>query len=90
MMNKENKNEMLEEMVIDALDVQGNSTPVAVSKYIWDVFGSQLKASGDLLYTWQYDIRWAVQRLSKAGKVFIDTTCKPTIWSLTYENVEGY
>ena len=38
-----------------------------VSKAIWEAHQSDLAASGDLFYTWQYDVRWAAQKLRESG-----------------------
>lgn len=40
-----------------------------MSKYIWDKYEQELKASGSMLYTWQYDLRWAAQRLRNEKKL---------------------
>lgn len=54
--------------VIKALQSQnGVGWPREVSKYIWDNYQSELMKSGDLLYTWQYDVRWAAQMLRNEG-----------------------
>lgn len=45
----------------------GKGWPKDVSKYIWDNYESELRASGSLLYTWQYDVRWAAQKLRNDG-----------------------
>lgn len=34
----------------------GCGWPKDVSKYVWDNYESELKALGDILYTWQYMI----------------------------------
>ena len=38
-----------------------------VSKYIWEHYEDELRQSGDLFYTWQYDVRWAAQKLRNRG-----------------------
>lgn len=45
----------------------GAGTPVQVSREVWRQHESDLRNSGDLFYTWQYDIRWAAQRLRNDG-----------------------
>ena len=45
----------------------GRGWPREVAKYIWHNYESELRASGDLMYTWQYDVRWAAQSLRDAG-----------------------
>jgi hypothetical protein len=38
-----------------------------VAKEIWRAHESDLRSSGDLFYTWQYDMRWAANRLRRQG-----------------------
>ena len=54
----------LRDWVIEALGALGGSGSVtAVSREVWDRHERELRESGDLFYTWQYDIRWAGQTL---------------------------
>ncbi|MDE3021824.1 MAG: hypothetical protein KGI54_08190 [Pseudomonadota bacterium] len=56
--------------IIEALrSMKGKGWPKDISKYIWEHYEPELKASGSLLYTWQYDIRWAAQSLRISGKL---------------------
>lgn len=56
--------------VIEALKYLGGSGWLKdVSKYIWDKYEQELKASGSMLYTWQYDLRWAAQQLRNEKKL---------------------
>jgi hypothetical protein len=41
----------------------GKATLLEISKYVWDNYESYLRNHGDAFYTWQYDIRWAGQKL---------------------------
>lgn len=62
--------EMMKLWVIEALnDLGGAGWPKDVSKYIWDKYEQELKASGSFLYTWQYDVRWAAQQLRNENKL---------------------
>ncbi|MDB5540148.1 MAG: hypothetical protein JWQ89_1875 [Devosia sp.] len=45
----------------------GRATIVEVSKHIWENHEKDLRASKDLFYTWQYDMRWAAQDLRRTG-----------------------
>lgn len=45
----------------------GKAKLVTVSKFIWANCKSELENSGDLFYTWQYDVRWAALQLRKEG-----------------------
>ncbi len=54
--------------IVDCLkSLGGKGWPKDVSKYIWENHELELRASGDLLYTWQYDVRWAAQKLRNSG-----------------------
>ncbi|MFT4150441.1 MAG: hypothetical protein QM656_09605 [Paracoccaceae bacterium] len=45
----------------------GSAKLVEVAKYIWENHEQELRSSGDLFYTWQYDMRWAATSLRRAG-----------------------
>lgn len=54
--------------IIEALkEMNGKGWPKDVAKYVWQNYENVLKNSGDSLYTWQYDLRWAAQSLRKDG-----------------------
>lgn len=56
----------LVEWVVEALKANGNqASVVTVSRFIWQHHERELRESGDLLYTWQYDVRWAATTLRK-------------------------
>lgn len=58
----------LKEIVVEAIKANGGqSTYVQIAQYIWQHYEPKLRASGDLFFTWQYDIRWAVPTLRKSG-----------------------
>lgn len=59
---------IMKNWIIEALNhLGGKARPRDVSKYIWEHYETELKNSGDSLYTWQYDIRWAAQSLRNEG-----------------------
>lgn len=73
----------LTDWVIDALEANsGQSTIVQVCKHIWSNHEGELRSSGDLFYTWQYDVRWAATRLRKQGKMRGKDTSPRGIWDL--------
>lgn len=44
--------------VIEALRTLGNTgTVLEVTKRVWETHERDLQESGDLFYTWQYDVR---------------------------------
>ena len=56
----------LQEWTIEALEAHGGSASIVqICKHIWQQHKSELEASGDLFYTWQYDMRWAGDKLRK-------------------------
>lgn len=60
----------LKGLVLEALKANGGSTRVVeVYKYILENYEVDLRSSGDLFYTWQYDVRWAAQKLRYSGKL---------------------
>ncbi len=68
-------NALLKAWVIEALgELGGKGSVVQVAEHIWKHHENDLRAQGDLFYTWQYAMRWAAQvaqhegKLSKAGK----------------------
>jgi len=55
--------------VCDALADLGPSTVPRIAQHIWEHHEAELRASGDLFYTWQYAMRWAGQILQNEGKL---------------------
>lgn len=73
--------------VLEALkSLGGKGWPVEVSKYIWGHYEKELKKSGNMLYTWQYDIRWAAQSLRNEGKLKPVNNRRDLPWELTNLN----
>ena len=56
--------EVLQKWVIDALRANGGTASIVqAAKYLWANHEQELRASGDMFYTWQYDMRWACTKL---------------------------
>jgi hypothetical protein len=73
----------LQEWVVQSLRDQGGAARVPdIAKGIWDKHEAELRASGDLFYTWQYAMRWAAQQLQQRGQLKKDSP-KKGHWSLT-------
>jgi hypothetical protein len=71
----------LPEWVLEALEELGGSAhAVEVAKVVWRRHEPELRASGDLFYTWQYDLRWAGTTLRKQG--FLSENSRGEKWSL--------
>ena len=73
----------LEEWVIEVLRRHGGSAYlVDICRWIWTEHEGDLRASGDLLYTWQYDVRWAAHRLRRRGELRAATESRRGVWEL--------
>lgn len=73
----------LVEWVEDALRRTGGEAGVVeVARAIWDKHEEELRKSGDLFYTWQYDMRWAAQKLRNDGKLAPTDQTKKGRWAL--------
>lgn len=60
--------EDLKKWVVEALKENGGQAAlIDVAKHIWMHHEKELRASGDLFYKWQYDMRWAAMVLRKQG-----------------------
>ena len=46
---------------------EGEATVIDVARHIWENHEHELKLSGNLFFTWQYDMRWAALKLRKSG-----------------------
>ena len=60
----------------------GEARIVEVAKHIWEHHEADLRASGDLFYTWQYEMRWAATRLRDQGKVAAPEASPRGTWAL--------
>ncbi len=63
-------------------DNGGQSTIVQVAKHIWEHHEVDLKNSGDFFYTWQYEMRWAAQKLRNAGQLTLGRENGRNVWQL--------
>jgi hypothetical protein len=69
--------------VRDALTQQGGSASIVhVCRHIWQVHEMELRMSGDLFYTWQYDVRWAAYQLREAGVMKPEKESPKGVWQL--------
>ena len=68
----------------DALtSLSGKGRIPELCKYVWDNHESELRESGDLFYTWQYDIRWAAYQLRQQNKMKPNKISPKGIWEVT-------
>jgi hypothetical protein len=58
----------LKSWIVDALKSHdGEASLREVSKYVWEYHEADLRASGDLFYSWQYNLRWGATKLRQDG-----------------------
>jgi len=69
--------------LIEALRANnGSASIVEVCKYVWNNYENELRGSGDLFFTWQYDIRWVATRLQNKGILRAAEASPSGIWEL--------
>lgn len=67
----------------EALDALGGSASIVeICRHVWETRRSELERSGDLFYTWQYDIRWAATKLRQAGVIKPANESPSGVWEL--------
>jgi hypothetical protein len=47
----------------------GTASITEIAQDIWAAHETDLRASGPLFYNWQYDMRWAGQKLQVLGRL---------------------
>ena len=73
----------LRDWVEDALkSLGGRGSVVDVARVIWRDHEAERRASGDLFYTWQYDMRWAAQMLRDTGRAKPTRGLPRGVWEL--------
>jgi hypothetical protein len=60
----------------------GEATLVQVAQHIWEHHHEELAQSGNLFYTWQYEMRWAAQRLRNDGRLRASAECPRGTWMM--------
>lgn len=74
--------DVLQEWLVEALrSLGGSASVIDVSREVWRRHQQDIENTGDLLYTWQYDLRWAATRLRKEGRLADNERGEP--WRLT-------
>jgi hypothetical protein len=73
----------LQRWIIEALVAKnGSASPLEICKYVWANHEEDLRNSGDMFYTWQYDIRWEATNLREKGKLLSAKQSPRGIWQL--------
>ena len=73
----------LGDWIVEALRAKGGSAGlVQICRHVWEHHEDELRRSGDLFYTWQYDIRWAATNLRQAGVLQAANLSPSGVWEL--------
>ena len=74
---------VLQDWIVEALRRRGGSaTLLEVAGDIWASHEQELRASGNLFLTWQYDMRWAATALRHAGRLRAAGDSARGVWEL--------
>ena len=75
--------EDLKDWVVDVIDARGGrACLIDVARAIWQRYEPDLRESGDLFFTWQYDMRWAATALRHEGRPKAADATPPGVWEL--------
>jgi hypothetical protein len=75
--------EDLQDWVVAAIRANGGSASIVqAAEHIWKHHEKELRTSGDLFFTWQYDMRWACTRLRERKIVQSAELSKRGEWRL--------
>lgn len=61
----------------------GSASLTMVARDIWKHNELELRSSGDLFYTWQYDMRWAANALRRKGVMKPSEVSPSGVWQLS-------
>jgi len=60
----------------------GKASIVQICRHIWQHHEEDLRRSGDLFFTWQYDVRWAATQLRNEGVLRARDLSARGLWEL--------
>lgn len=73
----------LRNWIIEALKANnGSASLIEVCDYVWKNYEKELRISGNLFFTWQYDIRWVANQLRREGIMREVDSSRKGIWEL--------
>jgi hypothetical protein len=73
----------LTEWLVEALQANGGrGTIISLCKHVWQHHQADLQKSGDLFYTWQYDVRWSANELRRSKRMKPVDLSPKGIWEL--------
>lgn len=64
----------------------GSGDLVQIAEDIWRHHEQDLRSSGNLFYTWQYDMRWSANELRRSGMLRPVAQSPSGVWQLANES----
>lgn len=75
--------EIMTGWVVEALQqLGGKGTIIDIARRVWDRHEPDIRAAGDLLYEWQYELRWAGDILRRDGVLRPSDEGERGVWEL--------
>jgi len=79
-----NNREIMTKWVLEALhELGGNSDILNICKKVWELHENEIRHSGNLLYEWQYEIRWAGYILRRQKKLRPANLSPRGVWEIS-------
>jgi len=76
--------EVMTDWVEEALrDLGGSASIIGICRHVWNHHEQEIRKKGDLVYEWQYEIRWAGDLLRREGVIRPADVSKRGIWELS-------
>ena len=76
------RNDLVPWVIVALKAHSGKARVVDVCRHIWQHHKAELESAGDLLYTWQYDVRWAAHKLRNDGRMKAVHNDRSRLWEL--------
>lgn len=75
--------EIMTDWVVEALrQLGGRGTILDIARRVWKKHEKDIRAAGDLLYSWQYELRWAGALLRTEGVLLPAAAAPRGVWVL--------
>lgn len=74
---------MMTDWVLEALkELNGSASFVRIARHVWEHREQEIRSVPDLLYEWQYELRWAAFFLRRDGILRATTDSPRGVWEL--------
>lgn len=74
---------MMTDWVVESLrSLGGKASILDISREVWKTHEKDIREGGDLLYEWQYELRWAGDLLRRKGVLRPSSEVARGVWEL--------